>query len=126
MHVHHIALISDNFERSLEFYTKLGLTPYLAWGEGKGRIQLMDLGCGSYLEIFASGDGSARDKNRYAHLALGVDDVQAAFDKALAAGATVKMAPKVVPLDSIPRKATFNCAFVYGPDGEELEFFKEL
>ena len=126
MQIHHIALCSDDFDRSIAFYTRLGLKPYLAWGEGKGHIQLMDLGNGSYIEVFANGDGSARDRNRFLHLAFAVEDVQAAYDAALAAGATSKVAPKVVPLDSTPRKATFNCAFVYGPDGEELEFFKEL
>ena len=37
-----------------------------------------------------------------------------------------KIYPKVVPLDSEPYKMSINIAFVYGPSGEELEFFKEL
>ena len=44
----------------------------------------------------------------------------------LKAGAKPKSAPVVAPLDSAPIKLTLNCAFVYGPAGEELEFFKIL
>ena len=57
---------------------------------------------------------------------MNVDDVDAAYETALAAGAKPKSAPVVVPLDSYPVKLTLNCAFVYGPAGEELEFFKIL
>ena len=58
------------------------------------------------------------------HVALKVDDVDAAYKRALEYGAREKSAPKVVPLDSAPVKLTLNCGFVYGPSGEEIEFFK--
>ena len=45
---------------------------------------------------------------------------------ALAAGAKPKIAPKVAPLTSAPVRLTLNCAFVYGPSGEELEFFQPV
>ena len=46
------------------------------------------------------------------------------YEAALKAGAKPKTAPKVVPLNSAPVKLTLNCGFVYGPSGEELEFFR--
>lgn len=55
-----------------------------------------------------------------------VDDVQKAYDTAIAAGATPHILPKVVPLDSTPEKISINIAFVKGPDGEQVEFFKEV
>ena len=54
-----------------------------------------------------------------------VDDVEQAYAVALEAGFMPKIAPKVVPLDSKPEKITIEVAFVKGPDGEELEFFRE-
>jgi len=50
--------------------------------------------------------------------------VDAAYETALKAGAKPKTAPKVVPVHSSPVDLTLNCAFVYGPSGEELEFFR--
>jgi catechol 2,3-dioxygenase-like lactoylglutathione lyase family enzyme len=124
--IHHIALVTNDFNRSMEFYKKLGLTPYIGWGEGSKRIQLMTIGNGAYLEIFANGDGDTTEPKRFIHLALQVKDVDAAYQTALAAGAQPKIAPKVVELDSDPVKGTLNCAFVFGPDGEVIEFFRQL
>ncbi len=124
MGFHHIALKAVDFEKSLEFYTALGLKFYTQWGEGNGRIAMLDLGDGGILELFAGGNGGSNAT--YIHFALKVDDVDAAYAKAIEAGATPKSEPKVVPLDSAPVKLTLNCGFVYGPSGEELEFFRVL
>ena len=126
MGFHHIALKAHNFDESLRFFTEgLGMKLYTMWGEGDGRIAMLDMGDGSILELFAGGPAEAGE-GRYIHYAMKVDDVDAAYHAALAAGARPKTAPKVVPLDSHPVKLTLNCEFVYGPSGEELEFFKIL
>ncbi len=124
MGFHHVALRAVDFEASLKFYTEgLGMKYYSGWGEGNGRIAMLDLGDGGILELFAGGEGEAVN-NRYIHFAMKVDDVDAAYEVAIKAGATPKSAPKVVPLNSAPVKMTLNCGFVYGPSGEELEFFR--
>lgn len=124
MGTHHIAVKAIDFDASLKFYTEgLGMKYYTGWGEGNGRIAMLDIGDGSILELFAGAEGDAVN-NRYIHFALKVDDVDAAYEAALKAGATPKSAPKVVPLDSKPVKLTLNCGFVYGLNGEELEFFR--
>ena len=76
------------------------------------------------LELFAGGEECKGGNAGYIHFALKVDDVDAAYKRALEYGAREKSAPKVVPLDSAPVKLTLNCGFVYGPSGEEIEFFK--
>lgn len=125
MGFHHIALKASDYEKAYRFYTEgLGLKLYSAWGEGDGRIAMLDLGDGGILELFAGGTDEAPINPCYIHFALGVDDVDAAYETAIRAGAIPKSAPKVVPLDSAPVKLTLNCGFVYGPCGEELEFFK--
>ncbi len=125
MGFHHIALKAVNFEESIKFYTEgLGMKLYTMWGEGDGKIAMLDLGDGGILELFAGGTDAERANPQYIHFALKVDDVDAAYETALKAGAKPKSLPKVVPLDSAPVKITLNCGFVYGPSGEELELFR--
>ncbi len=123
----HLALKAKDFEKSLKFYSEgLGMTPYLTWGEGDSRIQMLKFGDGAgILELFAGGNGESVN-NTYIHFAYSVEDVDKAFATAIAAGAKPKVEPKCVDLASKPRKARLNIAFVYGPDGEEIEFFKEV
>lgn len=123
MGFHHVALKAVNFEESLKFFTEgLGMKFYTQWGEGDGRIAMLDLGDGGILELFAG--GAEGPNTNYIHFAMKVDDVDAAYATAIAAGAKPKSSPKVVPLQSAPVKLTLNCGFVYGPSGEELEFFR--
>ena len=126
MGFHHAALKVADLEASIAFYEKLGMRFYTSWGEGDGKIAMMDFGDGGILELFAGGNADSSTNAKYIHLALRVDDVDAAYAKALEAGAKPKSAPKVVPLDSKPVKLTLNCGFVYGPSGEEVEFFRVL
>ncbi len=124
--IHHVALIADDFERAIKFYEKLGLTKYALWGEGKGRIQLMGVGNDSFIEIFASGNGEDRPEGRFAHLAICVDDVESAYKAAIAAGAEKRSEPQVVKVNSSPTPMTIQCGFVTGPEGEVIEFFKQI
>lgn len=123
----HLALKAADFEKSLAFYRDgLGMTPYISWGEGSSHIQMLKFGDGAgILELFAGGSGEQAN-NTYIHFAYSVEDVDAAFETALKAGAKPKIYPKSVALDSEPKKVTIRIAFVYGPDGEEIEFFKEV
>ena len=125
MGFHHIALKAADFDGAFKFYTEgLGMKFYTAWGEGDGKIAMLDLGDGGILELFAGGTEESEANQRYIHFAVKVDDVDAAYATAIKAGAKPKMEPKVVPVGSSPVNLTLNCAFVYGPCGEELEFFK--
>ena len=128
MGIAHLALKASDFEKSLAFYKTLGMEEYIGWGEGEKRIQMLKFGKNGILELFAGGKKIECDPGEYAgkyiHFAYEVEDVDAAFNVAIAAGAKPKTLPKVVALDSHPEKASINIAFVYGPDGEELEFFK--
>lgn len=125
MGFHHVALRVVDFDKSLQFYTEgLGLKITCTWGEGNGRVVMLDMGDGGILEMFAGGTEEERSNPHYLHLAFRVDDVDAAFQTALAAGATVKSEPKVVPVVAKPENVNINCGFVYGPSGEQLEFFR--
>ncbi len=126
MGFHHMALYASDFDKSLAFYQKLGMTVYTAWGEGENRIALLDTGDGSMIELFSKPGRAMEAEGRWQHLALHVENVQAALDTALAAGASLQMPVTVMDLNSHPRKITIQIAFVYGPDGEVVEFIKQL
>jgi hypothetical protein len=52
--------------------------------------------------------------------------VDEAYRLALKAGAVSVREPAELPLDAHPYKITLRVAFVRGPSGEELEFFKQI
>lgn len=124
---HHIALKANDFEKSVEFYKALGLKEMVGWGEGDKRIAMFDLGDGGRIELFAGGnDADFPAEGKYMHFAMCCDDVDEAYKIALSAGATEYKPPKTVPLDSYPEKIAIRIAFVLGPSGEQLEFFKQV
>ena len=126
MGFHHIALYASDFEKSLKFYQALGMKPLVEWGEGKGRIMLLDVGNGDRLELFAKGTDEHSANGKWNHFALEVEDVEQAYEIALRAGAEPHIAPKTVALASSPVKITIQCGFVKGPDGEQVEFFRQV
>lgn len=126
MGFHHVALKVADFEKSLRMYRALGLEEIVRWGEGKSEIAMLDIGDGGRIELFACGGDEYAVNGKWQHFAMRVDDVEQAYEVALAAGFVSKIAPKVVPLDSKPQKMSIQIAFVLGNDGEEVEFFKEV
>lgn len=128
----HMAIAAKDFDRSLAFYKALGLTVYTQWGEGDSRIALLDMGDGSLLELFAKPDlntdkvAGASDGNPFLHFAFSAQNVDEAYRMALEAGATPIKPPAEMPLRSHPLRLTLRVAFVKGPSGEELEFFKTV
>lgn len=85
----HLALKAKDFDKSYKFYTEgLGMTPYLSWGEGDSHIQMLKFGDGAgILELFAGGSDELPEMGKYIHFAYSVEDVDAAYETALAAGA---------------------------------------
>jgi glyoxylase I family protein len=124
----HAAVKVSDLDASVRFYEKLGFKVFASWGEGDGRAVLLDIGGGEYIELFAGGkkagatDGSAA--GHWQHIALTPDSIDDAYNTAIAAGAKSQIAPKDVPLASSPKPMTLRIAFVEGPDGEVIEFFK--
>ena len=126
MGFHHVGLKCADLKKSEAFYRAIGLTEVVRWGEGESEIVMYDIGDGGRIELFANGGDAYSVAGKWVHFAIEVEDVDLAYKTALAAGAESLIAPKVVPLDSRPEKISINIAFVKGPDGEELEFFRQL
>ncbi len=123
----HIAIAAKDFDKSLAFYRALGLKLYTQWGAGDSRIALLDMGDGSLVELFAKPDlDGSGEGSPYLHFAFSAQNVDEAYRVALAAGAIPLKPPVEMPLDAHPLAMTLRVAFVKGPSGEELEFFKMI
>jgi glyoxylase I family protein len=124
---HHVAIRAYDFEATVKFYEEgMGFLRAYGWGDGDGRAAMMDTGDGNYLEIFAGGKRPTGDdppEGGILHYAIRVGDVNAAFDRAVAAGARPTVEPKDVPIQG-DFPTTFRIAFVKGLDGEIIEFFQ--
>ena len=124
--VHHLALAAVDFERTIKFYTEgLGFETVAEWGEGTGRAALLDIGNGSHFEIFANGTTNEEKDVKFVHFAFATTNPDVAYANALAAGAVSHMEPKSLDIPANP-PLPVRIAFVKGPDGELLEFFKVL
>ncbi len=132
----HVAIQAEHFEELVAFYIKAldfkevyrwSLPQYnlknaamLASSDGHTMIELFDN------EADVAGQGRKRNaheevvKGALLHFALAVDDVQAAYEKALRHGAVSCIEPATFALGH-PEKIVSN-ALVHSPNGEVLEF----
>ena len=121
---HHIGLKCSDIEKSIAMYSALGMKEVMRWGEGENLVVMLDLGDGGRLEMFANGSDEFSANGKWIHFALQTEDVDAAYAAALKIGFTSRMEPTVLPLSTSPEPTPVRIAFVYGPDGEQIEFFK--
>ena len=134
---HHVALRATDFDRTVKFYTEgLGFKVHYEFAV-PGRIDraaFLDAGDGRYIEIFGpessvQSEGRRRDADEertegaLLHFCLRVADTEAAYAKALAAGAESRVAPRTGTLNQDPL-VEVRIAFVTGPEGEVIEFLQ--
>ena len=128
MGFHHIALKCKDFDKSIKFYESLGCVIKAAWSwdEGRSRAAMVDIGDGGCIELFSGGINEKTEipemRGEWMHLAFACEDTDAAFNTAIAAGASERNAPYDTEIASVP-PIPVRIAFVSGPDGEVIEFF---
>lgn len=135
--LHHVAIRAVDFDATIAFYTAgLGFRVHHRFAV-PGRIDraaFLDAGDGRYVEVFDDGStvqaegrrrrpDEERTEGALLHFCLRVPDVAAAFERALAAGAEARIAPRGVNLGGDP-PVEVEVAFVTGPNGEVIEFFR--
>ena len=122
---HHVALWTATWDKTLRFYCEgLGLSARVLWGEAPGRAALLDIGDGTYLEIFERKEASTLSgEPNLLHLCFRTDDCAAAVEVARSAGAEITTeAFQVEGFAKIGLPTTI--AFVKGPSGEIIEFLQ--
>jgi len=132
---HHVAIRAMDFDRTIEFYTQgLGFSVHYRFAV-PGRIDraaFLDAGDGRFIEVFDQGSTVQSEGRRrrpdekptegaLLHFCLRVADVEAAYARALAAGAAARIEPRTANLGGDP-PAEVRIAFVTGPNGEVIEF----
>lgn len=120
---HHIGLWVKDAQKSLDFYTKgLGgkVNHSFPMADTGKTIYLVDLGGNAVIEIIPRGSGEEESNAHWVHVAVRTDDVRAAYEMAVKAGAESRSEPKDIKLGTM---SAWN-AFVYGPDREVIEFFQ--
>ena len=122
---HHVAIRVHDFEAAVAFYRDgLGFAERIRWSDGQKMIALLDTGGGDYVEILSNGRPPPQGEGAWAHLALRSDDCDADVARAVAAGATVAIAPKDMPIRTPDETVPVRLAFCRGPHGEIIEFFQ--
>jgi glyoxylase I family protein len=134
---HHVAIRAVDFDESIRFYTEgLGFRVHFPFSIA-GRIDraaFLDTGDGRFVELFGSGstvqaEGRRRRSNEeptegaLLHFCLKVADTDAAYARAMAAGAASRVEPRSVRLGEDPL-VEVRIAFVTGPNGEVIEFMQ--
>ena len=125
----HVALRALAATGTMPFVERLLGTSRIATQTASGPIGTVDLVVadgGGAVEFFAEGMGQAGrmvGASGFAHLAIGVDDVDQSYARALRAGATSMSAPETVTLP-LHQAARIRFAFVYGPSGELIELIE--
>lgn len=123
--VHHVAVHTTQYETTVGFYTDLlGMTVSREWTAPDGRrLALLDIGCGSFIEVIAFPTGTpqpeAGQQHPWMHLALATSDPDGVWQRAVEAGYPSVIDPKDVSLGGLEARI----AFFSGPNGEVIELF---
>ena len=116
--IDHVALYTDRFEETILFFRDV------FDAEDLGTFQAKEKGCwlavgDSVLEIF---DSVPSEDGWFQHIAVGTDDVDALFARALDHGAAPLEEPKDIRME-LKKPMDARIAFVRGINGEQIELF---
>lgn len=122
---HHVSMKVKDLDKTIRFYSEgLGFIERFSWGQHPRRTVLLDTGDGNYFEVSQGDPDQVCGDGVFRHLALRVDDCDAAVEAARAAGAEVTVETRDVTLSSEP-PLQLRIAFFKGPDGELIELFQD-
>ena len=114
----HIGVFVKDMEKSIDYYKRLGFT---LDKEEKPSVRLAFLSAGSCLiELIEQTDAPKRPAGVVDHIAMAVDNIEAAIENAKAQGIDIDASK----INSVSILGGIKNVFFEGPDGERLEFFE--
>ena len=114
--ISHVAIDCRDLEKSLAFYhDALGLELYAALG---GATKL-GAGGGTFVELFAVGEGAAEGRGSLKHFSIAVESIERAMAHLATRG--VEARGPFTLNENDPGLPTRTIAFITGPDDEEIE-----
>jgi glyoxylase I family protein len=129
--LHHVAIRTDNLEKSVAFYTQvLGMTVVTAWSPDARKFVHLDSGDGSIVELMQDDTTVEKPAERSAHwhFALRTTRIEEAMAEVEAAGMEITVPVKSATLENTatnpPSEMTIKVAFFIGPSGEVVELFQ--
>lgn len=126
----HVAVRAADLGASVRFYEALlgsRSVTLLEPNDDIGQVELVRVGDHHGIELFEEGRGQASKgspSTGLIHLALGVDDVDAAYADAVRFGAEEMRGPVSTVVGGVGGPA-IRGAFIYGPGGELIEFIQK-
>jgi catechol 2,3-dioxygenase-like lactoylglutathione lyase family enzyme len=121
--IDHVAVVATDVERAAKFYTEvLGFREVARLETShSGTLVFVGLG-GTLVELFGGGKPRAKgdtDEVGYRHICLGVDDVDAEYERIKGLGVDFYMEPTTV-------ESGLRIAFFRDPDGSPIELMQRL
>lgn len=120
----HVCFDTSDMDRCLNFYKTAfaGFEIVRTWIENGMRVSVFKICEGCTVEVFERRKTEEEPKDvAWHHIALDTTDIHAAYENAIAAGATGVIPPTAVTIPSEPPCPVWFC-FVAGPDKEQIEF----
>ena len=112
----HIGIFVTDMERSVDFYKRLGFT---LDNEANIHVKLAFMSAGTCLIELIEQKDLSRPAGVIDHIAMEVDDIEAAVAQAKANGIMID-----AEINSVDILGGIKNVFFQGPDGERLEFFE--
>ena len=129
--LHHVAVRTDNLQKSVDFYTQvLGMRVVTAWEPDERSFVHLDAGDGSIVELMQDDKPIEMPTERgiHWHLALRTTRIEAVMERVAEAGMEVTVPTKAVTLTNTatdpPSPMPVKVAFFTGPSGEVVELFQ--
>ena len=123
---HHVALMSKDFDKTTEFYSKaLGAKRAVTWNGGGSLVSFLQLNNGDCIELFSSDDPCKANGGFCKHLCFETTDIEESVRLCLEAGAKLHIPVThavMTDVDNDEIEWENYYAFVIAPDGEYLEF----
>lgn len=129
--LHHVAIRTDNMEKSVAFYTQvLGMKIVTAWSPDERSFVHLDTGDGSILELMQDDKPiePTAERGVHWHLCFGTTRIEEAMKTVEEAGMEITVPVKSATLNNTatnpPSEMHIKVAFFIGPSGELVELFQ--